>query len=280
MSGPLPLPLRVLVKGASTVHTVSYMGGPRRDFAYPRATEAALYAAGVPAEVRCTAMASQRTMTALKNWEEETFSWSPDVVVLSYGHQETIHLFLPQRMERHVHSMADRPGLIRTPYRTVLRKLWRLLARVQQQVDRRVPANLFTRRRRRVAADLFRLVERIQTIGSPLVLVMELTPPGAPFQKWFPGMAERMELMNGVLQDVVRRTDLPNVRYFATNTVLAPMIATGDEVNPDGGHYTPEAHREIGATLAEEIAEFARQEGLISSTDVSALEREIRAVPD
>ena len=55
MNDPLPLPLRVLVKGASTAHTVSWMGGPRRDFAYARATEAALYAAGTPAEVRSTA---------------------------------------------------------------------------------------------------------------------------------------------------------------------------------------------------------------------------------
>lgn len=280
MSGPLPLPLRVLVKGASTVHTVSWMGGPRSDFAYPRATEAALYAAGVPAEVRTTAMSSQRTKTGLTTWEAETFSWSPDVVVLNYGHFETVHLFLPQRLERHVHHMGDRPGPIRTPYRTLTRKVWRLLARLQQQLDLRVPHTIFKHRPRRVANDLVRLVERIQTIGSPLVLVVELTRPGKPFQKWFPGMSDRIDVMNEALADVVRRTDLPHVRYFPTNTVLAPLTADGQEVNPDGGHYTPEAHRMIGQRMAEIIGEWAGQEGLIGTTDLSALDREIRALPE
>jgi len=280
MSGPLPLPLRVLVKGASTVHTVSWMGGPRSDFAYPRATEAALYAAGVPAEVRCTAMSSQRTKTGLATWEAETFSWSPDVVVLNYGHFETIHLFLPQRLERHVHHMGDRPGRFRTPYRTIIRKGWRLLARIQQQLDQRVPHTIFKHRPRRVANDLVRLVERTQMIGSPLVFVMELTTPGKSFRKWFPGMADRLEVMNGALADVVRRVDLPNVRYFPTNTVLAPLMAGGEEVNPDGGHYTPEAHRMIGQELAARITEWAGQEGLIGATDISAMDREIRALPE
>ncbi|HET9419561.1 MAG TPA: SGNH/GDSL hydrolase family protein [Nocardioides sp.] len=280
MSEPLPLPLRVLVKGASTVHTVSWMGGPRRDFAYPRATEAQLYAAGVPAEVRCTAMASQRVKTALKNWEVETFSWSPDVVVLNYGHFETVHFLLPQRLERHAHSMADRPGPIRTPYRIVLRKFWKLLARIQQQLDRRLPSTMLRNRPRRVENDLVRLIERIQMIGSPLVLVMELTPPGAPFRNWFPGMGERMEVMNQALREVVRRTDKPNVRFFETNTVLAPLMQGDEEVNPDGGHYTPEAHRAIAERLAEEILEFARQEGLTKAELPDDPAHRITAVPD
>jgi len=275
---PLPLPLRVLVKGASTVHTVSYMGGPRSDFAYPRATEAELYAAGVPAEVRCTAMASQRTKTAFKTWEQETFTWSPDVVVLTYGYMEIIHLFLPQPLERHANSLAARPGPIRTPYRTALHKVWKLLARVQQRLDRRVP-RLFMRRRLRAASDMFELVERIQMIGSPLVLIMELTPPGPPFRKWFPGLAERMELTNETLRDVVRRTNKPNVRFFPTNTVLAPLMAAG-EVVPDGGHYTPEAHRVIGAALAEEIRAWAEQERLIGTEQPSTRAREASALPD
>lgn len=275
---PLPLPLRVLVKGGSTVHTVSYMGGPRSDFAYPRVTEAELYAAGVPAEVRCTAAASQRTKTAFQTWEQETFSWSPDVVVLTYGYMEIIHLFLPQPLERHANSLAARPGPIRTPYRIVLRKVWKLLARVQQRLDGMAP-KLFMRRRLRAATDMFELVDRIQMIGSPLVLIMELTPPGPPFRKWFPGLAERMELTNEALRDVVRRTDKPNVRFFPTNTVLAPLMAAG-EVVPDGGHYTPEAHRVIGAALAEEIRAWAEQERLIGTEQPSPRVREASALPD
>jgi hypothetical protein len=275
VSEPLPLPLRVLVKGASTVNSISYLGGPRSDFAYSRVAEAELYAAGVPAEVRCTALASANTRMAFKTWEQETFSWSPDVVVLTYGYQEIIHLILPRWLERHVHSMAARPGPVRTPYRWALKKLWKVLARVQQQLDRRMPM-LFMRRRLRASYSMYELIERIQKIGSPLVLMMELTPPGPPFRNWFPGLARRMEMANDALREVVRRIDRPNVRFFETNTVLAPMTAVG-EVVPDGGHYTPEAHRMIGAALAEEILTWAREEGLV---DVPAPEAQIRALPD
>ena len=279
MSEPLPLPLRVLVKGASTIHTVSYMGGPRADFAYPRATEASMYAAGVPAEVRTTAMASQRTKTALKNWETEVFAWSPDVVVLNYGHFETVHLFLPQPLERHANSLQSRPGPIRSRYRLVLRKFWKSLARIQRMLDRVLPSTMFRHRPRRVADDLVRLIERIQMIGSPLVLVMELTPPGPPFRNWFPGMAERMEVMNAALKEAVTRAQRPNVRYFPVNEVLAPLMAV-EEVVPDGGHYTPEAHRVIGAALAEEILAWAREEGLIDAHRAAAEQRQLSGHPD
>lgn len=259
-NAPLPLPIRVLVKGASTVHTVSYMGGPRSDFAYPRALEAALLASGQAADVKTTAVASQRTKTALKNWEGEIFSWSPDVVVLNYGHFETVHLFLPQRLERHANSLAARPGRIRSPYRVVIHKFWKSLARLQRRLDRALPSTMFRSRPRRVAADLVRLTERIQMIGSPLVIVMDLTPPGPPFQNWFPGMTERTAVMNEALADVVRRVDLPNVLHFATNDFLVDFVEAGFEVCPDGGHYTPDAHRAIGNALADVILDWAAGE--------------------
>ena len=280
MAGPPRPGLRVLVKGASTVHTVSWMGGDRGDFAYPRATERALYAVGVPAEVRCTAMSSQRTRTGVANYPGEVAGWAPDVVVLNYGHFETIHLFLPQRLERHVHSMAGRPGRFRTLYRTGLRKSWRLLARLQQQVDQRVPATIFAHRPRRVADQLVRLVELTQAGGDTLVLVLELTPPGASFRKWFPGMAERMEVMNAALAEAVRGVDRPHVRFFPTGDVLAPLVAEGHDVNPDGGHYTPEAHRAIGEALAAEIVAWGAEQGRIATAEAPTREQESRALPD
>lgn len=279
MSGPLPRPLRVLVKGASTVHTVSWMGGARGDFAYPRATERALYDAGVPAEVRCTAVSSQRTRSAEPTWERETADWTPDVVVLNYGHFETVHLFLPQRLERHANSMAARPGPVRSVYRSGLRKLWKLLARTQQQIDLRVDSTMFKGRPRRVTERLVRLVEKIQATGSPLVVIVELTPPGANFQKWFPGMTERTHEINKALAEVVRRVDRPQVRYLETNTILAPLMVDGAEVNPDGGHFTPEAHRLIGEALADMIVEWAGHEGLVTTVD-AAQDRQIRAVSE
>lgn len=239
--GPLPPPIRVLVKGASTVNWTSYMGGPRSDIAYPRATENALLAAGRPAHVRDLSSGGELTSAALKRWEPEVARWSPDVVILHYGHTETLHLILPQRLERHANSFRGRPGTVRDFYRKrLLRPGWKSLAVLQQRLDRGVvPAN-FRHRERRVAADLERLIQRIQLVGSPLVLVMRLVEPGPPFQNWFPGIRDRTCSMNRALDDVVQRVGRDNVRLFDTPRVLERLKTEGEPINPDGGHFAPE----------------------------------------
>lgn len=254
----LPLPVRVLVKGASTVIWTSYMGGPRTDMAFPRVAEAAMYRAGRPAEVRVNALASQRVSASLRTWEAEVGAWSPDVVVLLYGHFETIHFLLPRWLERHAQSMRGRPGLVREAYRRyLLGPFWKGLARVQQRVDRALPSTLFAHRPRRAAADLDRLVRRVLTVGSPLVLVMEVPPPGQRFLDWFPGIGERIAVMNRAIDDVIARIDRPEVRRFAVTPVVAEILERGDEATPDGGHFTPEAHRLVGEALAREILDWA-----------------------
>ncbi len=261
--GPAALPVRVLVKGASTVNWVSWMGGPRSDFAYPRATEAALIASGRPAEVRDTSIAAEAPKTALRGYQREIVNWSPDVVVLHYGHMETIHLFLPRALQGHAQSLQNRPGRIRDAYRGwVLRPGWRSLARLQRQVYRRLPNTaVFRRRVRRAARDLEQLISRIQDVGSPLVLVMELMPPGATYADWFPGMGDRLEHVNGAMHDLVRRIDRPNVRFFPVRKVLAEISGDPDEISPDGAHFSPLAHRTLAAALAVEIGEWVDAEG-------------------
>jgi hypothetical protein len=260
---PVSLPIRVLVKGASTVNWTSFMGGPRSDFAYPRATEAALLAAGRRAEVRDTSIAAEHPKQALRDWQRAVVNFSPDVIVLHYGHMEAIHLFLPRALQRHAQSLQNRPGPIRDAYRgRVLRPGWKALARLQQRIYRKLPVTgVFRRRSRRAARDLEQLIRRVQDVGSPLVLVMELTPPGSNYADWFPGMGERLEIVNQDFRDVVRRVGRPNVRVFPVRAVLAELSASADEISPDGAHFSPAAHRTVAAALAREIGEWADTEG-------------------
>ena len=113
MPTPLPLPMRVLVKGASTVNWVSWMGGPRTDLAFSRAMEAKLLSDGRPCTVQTITMPREKTSAIIKSWQQEVLGYSPDVVVLVYGHYETIHLFLPHWMEKHANSLAGRPRAVR-----------------------------------------------------------------------------------------------------------------------------------------------------------------------
>ena len=242
------------------------MGGPRGDIAYPRAMENALRMAGRPAEVRDMSLGGELTGAALKHWEPEVARWSPDVIVLHYGHTETLHLLLPQRLERHANSLAGRPGAFRDLYRKrVLRPGWKGLAVLQQRLDRGAVPATFRHRERRVANDLERLVQRTQLVGSPLVLIMRLVDPGPPFLDWFPGIRERTSAMNHALAEVARRADRDNVRLFDTGTALRGVAESGVPINPDGGHFSPAAHAAVGEALASEVLRWADGQGHLTS---------------
>lgn len=258
MPTPLPLPIRVLVKGASTVGWSSPMGDARENLFFPRVIERELLQAGRPALVQTISVPSERTKSTLRHWEDEMIGYSPDVVVLVYGHYETIHLFLPWWLERHVNSLKQRPGKLGAWYRKrVLRPVWMSLAKLQARLDPRY-ATVRRQRPERVAADLERLIGHIQTLHRPLVYCFELLPPAKRFQSWFPGMARRIEVMNDTLQAMVKRIDRPEVRYFRV-APIADEVAGGDldVATPDGFHYSVDMHRRIGELLAADIAEWA-----------------------
>jgi hypothetical protein len=259
VSQPLPLPIRVLVKGASTVVFIAEQGGPRSDFNFGRVIEAELYAAGHPAVVRVDGLPSQLSKFSIRTWESDVLGWSPDVVILHHGHYESIHYFIPRWLERHANSSRSRPGSrIRTLYRTrVLRPMWVSLAKIQSRVDRALDSTLFARKLRRVATDVEGLIGNLQTVSSPLVLVLEVVPPGRRWQSWFPGLTERTALMNDALAAAVARVDRGNVRFIRTVPTLTARLEPGEEPTPDGGHYSARAHRMLGEILGREILEWA-----------------------
>lgn len=259
---PLPPPVRVLVKGASSVNWTSFMGGPRSDMAYPRVIEVALHGWGRPAEVRDTSFAAELAKHSLYAWQREVVCYSPDVVVLHYGVMECMHLVLPRWLQAHAQNQQFRRGPVRDLYRLgFIRPFWRLLARVQQRVDRRMPLATFAGRRRRVKRDLLQLVKNIRDIGSPLVLLMELDPPGETYARWFPGMPARIDLMNQTLRELVAEYGCGDVRVFPTRDVLERLTTTNVPVNSDGAHYTPAAHQALGQALAHEIELWVAHQG-------------------
>ena len=259
MSSPLPLPIRVLVKGSSTVNWTSWSGGPRTDFIFPRVIEERLLSDGRPCQVQTVTMMSGKTSKILQSWQQEVLGYSPDVIVLVYGHYEAVHLFLPRWLERHANSLKARPRRLETFYRQrILRPVWMMLARLQARLDTIVDPTIRRRRPRLVAADLEAFISQVQTVGSPLVIVFELLPPAHRYRSWFPGMAARIDVMNRALSDMVTRVDKPNVRYFPVEPLVDKYCDGDIEVaTPDGFHYTPAFHRVIGTQLADLIAEWS-----------------------
>lgn len=268
---PLQLPVRVYVRGASTVGWIAWMGGPPSDLAFPRAIEAELCRRGRASTVTAGSVPSERVSTLLRSWEREYIGWSPDVVVLAYGHYETIHLFLPRWLERHANSQRARPRRWEELYRRkVLRKVWMLLARAQSAVDRRVPPAVLRHRLRRAGADLERLIDRISQLGNPLVFVVELQPPVANARTWFPGMPARIAMMNDELRAMVHRIGRPDVRLFETSPLVAEHAGDLEAATPDGFHYTPFMHDVIGRELGRHIDEWATTQPHLRAPDETA----------
>ena len=253
-----PLPLRVLVKGSSLVNQVSWKGGPRTDFTFPRALEEQLLSDGRACDVRTITAMAETTSPILKTWQPQVLGYSPDVIVLLYGYVETIHGFLPRWLERHANSWKAKPRRPRSLYRkTILRRTWKLVAQLQMQLDRVIPSGR-PGRPRRVAAHLEAYISQVQTVASPLVLVMELLPPATRYRRWFPGMPARIEAMNDALSAAVDRVDRPNVRLFRVRPLVEEYCGGDLEVaTPDGSHFSPAMHRHIGTALAREIGEWA-----------------------
>lgn len=253
------LPLRVLVKGASLGHEVSKFPPDREDFVFPRVLEGELLAAGVPAQVWNAAVASEMSHMAFRPWEEQVKAWGPDVIVLTYGYYECVHLILPRWLERHANSLKARPGSIRTRYRRfLLRPVWKALAVTQQWLDRRVLARGFERRARQVRRDLQVFIDTSRKrSGKPLVVLFEFfVPPGKRGQEWFPGMGPRAAIVNREIRDLVASYDSGDVRLLRVPSLVEGRLAPGEEPAPDGFHYSPKVHRWIGEALAGEVLDW------------------------
>jgi hypothetical protein len=257
------LPIRILYKGASTVMWQSSTDRrPPGLLPYPRVVEAALRSRGHDVHTDVAALSAVRASSILRDWEEEATSVAPDVVVLHYGHMETIHLLIPKLFERHARAGRERPGRVRDLYRDrVLRPAWKAAAILQQRVDRALPAPLARRiaerRAARVVAHLERYVSRLGRLTSPLVVVMGLMESGPVWHDWFPGITTRMPRMDRALRDMVDRDRTGRLVFVDLWDEAAAWDARGVDPRPDGGHYTEEFHRVVGERLAETIATWA-----------------------
>jgi hypothetical protein len=198
---------------------------------------------------------------AFRSYQADVVPWSPDVVVLHYGHADSIHLFLPRWFERHVNSMGPRPGPVRTAYRRVLlRPIWIGLAKSQVRLDALFGARFADRRARRFARDLEALIGRIRFIASPLILVPNLHPMGPQYHAWFPGVGHRMELLNARVAEMVERLGLEDVRVVDVRPLAEPILAEPSDGPTDDSHYPPELHQAVGHELAEVISAWAAKQ--------------------
>lgn len=260
MSTPMPLPLRVLVKGPSTILWSSMMSGPRTDMAFPRVMEQELLLRGRAAEVRNVGVLGWPTRDLFATWDEDIVAWSPDIVILAVGHYESLHIILPRWLERGANTVNRRSGLLRHLfYRRLLRVTARGVLYLQRAIDR--PSIRLKRRMRRVIADTAAYIKMSSQVGTPLILLMEIHPPSPIKRDWFGGWTDRIRALNHDLRELAADPGRPNVRFVEV-TDLMKQFEPGDSEHlwADGIHFAPDFHRAIGAKFAGIAEEWASNE--------------------
>jgi len=259
MSVPQQLPLRVLVKGASLDHDVSEFPQLREQFVFPRVIEETLLSRGLPVHVWNPAVASEMASMSMKNWEPHVKAWGPDVIIVTWGYYECVHLFLPRWLERHANSLKAKQGRFRTFYRNrILRPVWKVLAGVQREVDRKVQARFFKPRARRYTRHMRYFIDQSRKVGRPLVVIPEFLEPSARGLYWFPGMGARAEIINEEVRALVESYDDHVVR-LPVPQIAARRSDLDVEPTADGFHYNAEVHQLVGEAYADLIESWVKQ---------------------
>ena len=249
------LPVRILFKGPSTLVWTSMMGGPRTDLVFPRVVEQELLRKGRRVDVRNNARNGWLTKDLFETWEEEISAWSPDVIVMTPAHMETVHGILPPKLERGANAISRRPGRFRTfYYRRFLRLTARLVLIIQRSLDR--PGRFQGRVKRALGYtdEFLRITKQVQ---HPLVLLLELHHPAKKNIPWFPGWLARIDVLNDGLRALADKYE--DARFVPIRDLMDQVEpGTPETLWADGIHFNPDFHRAIGERLAGIVDEWAK----------------------
>lgn len=252
-------PIRILVRGSSTVSWIAAVEPGRVSHAYPRALEATLYRDGRPAQVRAVSPLAASSLRIMGGADDEIFAFDPDVVILNTGHMECLHMLLPRPFARHVFTRTARPGRWRDAYRRrVLWAVYTAATRAQARVEHLLEPLVFRRRRAAVVDHVNRYIDIAIRNGHPLVIVMGYLPPATPVAI-FPGLVRRLESMNQAFRDLVAKRADPAVVWFDPADALAAEQLREQAIG-DGLHFTRVAHEAVGRQLAAVVETWAGQQ--------------------
>ncbi|MCW2600404.1 MAG: hypothetical protein JWM02_2233 [Frankiales bacterium] len=201
---------------------------------------------------------------AMRNYESRVRVHAPDVLIVQFGLNEYQPWLAPVWLIRHL--MVQHQAATRTAkgYRALVApKLWRAVRGYRRRVAPLVGLRTWQVTPHRFAGQLTRLIRNVRLEARPLVLVLDLDPPGAALEFFLPGMAERHAIYQQVIARVVAEASDAEVRLVRVSEITS---ALGDGAMLDAMHYSPETHEAVGRALAAEVASWLRDRGACSFT--------------
>lgn len=245
-------PLSVVVLGNS----VAMLQMPPRqradDGTYGEVLVDTLRAAGVPATLHLEARWFELADAAMDRFVESVTAHTPDVLVVQYGVNEAQPYLAPLWLVRHLMTKDRAVSRTAQAYRAhVGDPVWRGLRRYRRWAAPRVGLHGWQLPPHRLHGALQRIIRRARHQFRPLVLVLDVSPPGAALRHWLPGIEERHAVVQRTLREVVDGFADREVRLVEASKVVADL---GEEVAlPDSIHFSVPAHRRVGELLAAEV---------------------------
>lgn len=243
-------PLSLVVVGNSITFVQVPPRTRREEGTYGEVARDLLWDAGVPTTLQLQGRWFDFAHRARRRYEDTVRPHAPDVVSIQYGLNEAQPWLVPVRTLDHILRKNVATSRLAERYRDhVVPRVWRVIRWFRRQAAPHAPT--WQLAPHRFAAGLINLVFAIRIEQRSLVLLHDVGPPGGLLEHFLPGMAPRLEHMNGVVAAVVAAFDDPDVRLVRSSTVVEEL--GHERALRDGQHWSPAAHARVGAMLAEEI---------------------------
>jgi hypothetical protein len=245
-------PLRVHVLGSSCAVLVEPEHGPRDGGTYGEQLVVLLASRDIPAIVTHAGTWFGRISDALPHYERDVRDHFADVLVINFGMAECQSDLLPTPVARHLTTWRRSSGRLAGAYRSrLVPVVWRQLRSYQRWAAAHDGASTYRLRPRRFVADMTRTIDLVRKDCAPLVLLLDIDPPGERIEHWMPGTAERARRYNALLDGIADKYD-----------EAVRLVPAGRHLNdpasqlPDGLHRSVAGHRMTAVLLADEIASW------------------------
>lgn len=277
MSGGPTRPLSVVVIGNSLTFDQVPPRTSHAEGTYGEVLRDELEAVGVPVTVHLEGRWFDFVSRALQRYESSVRAHVPDVLIVQYGLNESQPYLVPVAVLRHFitdHKSATRVS--RRYRRHVVTPVWRRVRTMRRALSPVVGTRTWQMTPDRFRGKMSSLVGKAQREFRPLVLVMDVAPPGPLLTHFLPGQEERHRIYQQAIEGLVADFGDPDVRLVRTE----PMVrALGFEAAlPDGMHFSVLGHRRVGELLAAEVLDWLGRRGDEGAENAAATDLLLRQV--
>lgn len=253
-------PLRIVVIGNSAVFLTVPAAHGLDDDCYGGHLDEQLLNRGVVARTVLHSRWHATATEVLPHFEDWVRDELPDLVIVNLGIVDAQARVLPTWLLRNTMTWLPGQGGFARIYRA------RLVPRLRPAVRgwQRYWAPRVGPKASRVRPAVFeramsRLVQLCARQCNAHVLLLDIDPANETLLSWMPGLQERIDRYNTILERVAARAPADRVTLLRTSEVVA---ADPERLLPDGIHRSAEGHRLVAERIAEEVLRIGPLLGL------------------